>query len=172
MSLVVDAINSNFKTISERHASQTLEDITEMLPDFKNASSELVRLIIGASEWMPPKESPIALSSFINNATFSDILLISMDGISIYSHKLLLSLRLPYFCSQLAQLQKTSFQSISSVKIDFPAQILLGLLEFVYTDNVSKKELFAELLPLATMYKIKRLELLCSQKEVFLLFYF
>lgn len=91
----------------------------------------------GESKWIHKnrnsKGSLFDLKSVVNSPNFSDLKLHS-EGKVIFAHKAILSIRSPKWLHHLTE--NSSIQALEYVHVDIPVDMLLLILEFIYTTEI------------------------------------
>ncbi|XP_063974701.1 speckle-type POZ protein B-like [Diachasmimorpha longicaudata] len=97
------------------------------------------------------------MKAFLNNSTFSDVTLIAED-MTIPAHKIILAARSPVFTAMFKYPLMMESQS-NEVKIQgVSLRVVLGMLEYIYTDQIRDEGLVRELLKVADRYQIEGLK--------------
>jgi len=112
---------------------------------------------------LPPPQLSRDLRNMVNNAQCSDIVLrAGIDGKAVYAHRMLLIARCAVFRAMLTGgMRETDSAEITLQGLD--EEVLLQLLEFIYTDTVEVRPSSAlALMVAADRFQLERLQVLCE----------
>jgi len=117
----------------------------------------------------PPIAAPTAtlalnFRNLFNNPTHSDVILTIGNNVSVYAHKAILSTRCEKFRSMLQE-GRMKESNEKEVRLQIETQTLLvGLLEYIYTDSVSglSPDVAFDLMAIADEYLLPGLWTLCE----------